>query len=262
MLCINDQIGNELNFEKYPLRIVSLVPSQSELLWDLNLNNEIVGVTKFCIHPKELRAQKTIVGGTKNLKCKCILDLNPDLIIGNLEENTKEEIEFLQNRIPTYISDVVDIKSAIQMISDLGKICNRAIESQKIIQQIQSDYREDKPKLPLKKALYLIWNEPLMSIGGDTFISKMMPYAGYENVMKNYNRYPVITDDEIKKLQMDEILLSSEPYPFAEKHLGEFQERFPKTKIRLVNGEFFSWYGSRLLKSKDYFNQLCDERNQ
>ncbi len=262
MLSINDQIGKELKLEKHPIRIVSLVPSQSELLWNLGLEDEIVGVTKFCIHPKELRNQKVIVGGTKNLKCERILDLKPDLIIGNLEENTKEDIEYLQSKIPTYVSDVSNIQSAIKMIDDIGIICNRVNESQKIIDKIQHDFEPNQSHKILKKALYLIWNEPLMSIGGDTFISNMLPYAGFENVLKESKRYPTITDEEINSMKIDAIFLSSEPYPFKEEHLKEFQNRFPKTKIGLVDGEYFSWYGSRLQNAKQYFNQLCDEWNQ
>ena len=246
MIQLKDQLGYVLSFEHVPKKIVSLVPSISELLWDLNLQEELIGVTKFCIHPEQLRRKKTIVGGTKQIKLQRIIDLKPDLVIANLEENTQEEIEAISKVIPTYISDINTIDDTLSFISDIGLICNRKKEAKTISNKI----------VETMDAIYLIWNEPMMSIGNDTFINHMLERIGYKNCMGNKTRYPVLTEEEINQLQPDELLLSSEPYPFNAIHVKEFQHKFPNCKVRKVDGEAFSWYGSRLYKVKNYLTSF------
>lgn len=256
MIQLKDQLGNVLNFEHVPKKIVSLVPSISELLWDLNLQEELVGITKFCIHPVQLREEKVIVGGTKNVKLNRLFDLKPDLVIANLEENTKEEIEAISEVIPTYISDINTITETLSFISDIGQICDQKEEAKTISNRIMETMDAIDPMQPNRTAVYLIWNDPMMSIGNDTFINHMLERVGYKNCMNNKTRYPMLTEEDINLLQPNELLLSSEPFPFKENHLREFQEKFPTTKIRIVDGEAFSWYGSRLYKVKNYLTSF------
>lgn len=243
-----------------PTRIISLVPSQTELLYDLGLRDEVIGITKFCIHPDEWFRRKQRVGGTKNLKIDLIKSLNPDLILANKEENLKEEIEILQNDFNVYVSDISTINEALQMIEDIGKLVHCQQKSIEIVNGIKAEMMtqsrlEKKDKID---ALYFIWQNPYMVAGNDTFIHDMMLEAGFNNLVKQ-NRYPMMTLEEIKSINPTVIMLSSEPFPFADKHIIEWQMQLPNTKIILVDGELFSWYGSRMLKSFQYFRGLYEE---
>jgi ABC-type Fe3+-hydroxamate transport system substrate-binding protein len=238
-----------------PKRIVSVVPSQTELLFDLGLEHEVLGITKFCIHPKDICKTKAIVGGTKNLNIEKIISLQPDLIIANKEENVKEQIELLSEKIPVWLTDVNDYHEALQMIADLGKITHTSEKANSIKQSI--DELLSAPIFNKKrKAVYLIWKSPFMTIGGDTFIDSMMHKAGFENTFHHLTRYPEIEIENIAKSDCEFVLLSSEPYPFAQKHVDEMQALLPNKKIIIVDGEMFSWYGSRMLKSAAYFKEL------
>ncbi len=231
-------------------RIVSLVPSQTELLFDLGLGDEVVGITKFCIHPKEWFTSKSKVGGTKNVNIEKIKSLNPNLILANKEENTLSDIEKLESIAPVWISDVRTIAAAHDMILKIGALVDKsekAIELSNKIQKTMTSIVKPEKKYSV---LYVIWNEPIMVAANDTFINAMLEYLGYTNAAAHLNRYPAMTEHEIIKLNPDFIFLSSEPYPFKEKHLTNFQKSFPKSKTILVDGELFSWYGSRLLRTK------------
>lgn len=256
MIQLKDQIGSLLNFKQAPLRIVSLVPSISELIWDLGLQDELVGITKFCIHPENLRKEKVIVGGTKNVKVERLLALKPDLVIANLEENTKEEIEEIAKLVPTYVSDINTVNDMQQFISDIGIICNKQQESRHILEKIADTLSVLPKKSENRKAIYLIWNDPYMSIGGDTFISNMMNQVGFENCLEKMDRYPQVSDEDIIRISPDELWLSSEPFPFNNNHQKELQNKYPDITVRLVDGEAFSWYGSRIYKAKEYLSSI------
>ncbi|HVG16221.1 MAG TPA: helical backbone metal receptor, partial [Chitinophagaceae bacterium] len=190
-----------------------------------------------------------------------IRSLKPDLIIANKEENIKEQVEVLAGDFPVWISDVFDLKSALDMIQQVGKITSRVNESVKMSQDIQKGFKNlAQVSLPMVRTLYLIWREPYMSVGGDTFINNMLHYAGFDNTLKNESRYPMITTTELAETNSELILLSSEPYPFSQKNVHEIEELFNNRpgapKIRLVDGAIFSWYGSRLLQAPSYFMHL------
>jgi ABC-type Fe3+-hydroxamate transport system substrate-binding protein len=241
---------------KKPERIVSLVPSQSELLYDLGLEKEVIGITRFCIHPPHWKKEKKIIGGTKDVRIERVDALNPDLIIANHEENQKEQIEQLSEKYPVWLTDVYDLDSSLQMIHDIGRITQKETEAKNICAQIFQNFDalakiESKPK----SAVYLIWKDPWMTVGNDTFIHDMMTRAGLINVFQERNRYPVVEIEAITSLQPSLILLSSEPYPFKEKHFHLFQEMLPQSKVMLVDGELFSWYGSHLIKTPEYLRQ-------
>ncbi len=239
-----------------PKRIISLVPSQTELLWHLGLYEETVGITKFCIHPKEWYTSKTRVGGTKQVNIKKIFELEPDLIICNKEENVKEQIDVLAEKYPVFVSDISTYKQAMQAITAIASITNKTAEAALLIQNIEASFEKNIANKGNITAAYLIWKSPYMTVGGDTYISDMMRIAGFENVFKNKFRYPEISLEELKQLNPTLVLLSSEPYPFKEKHIQEIKQTLPDTKILLVDGEMFSWYGSRMLYAAEYFNKL------
>lgn len=239
-----------------PRRIISLVPSQTEFLYDLGLENEVLGITKFCVHPPEWFQTKARVGGTKTLNVKRIEALRPDLIIGNKEENEREQIEMLAQHYPVWMSDIHTLNDAYDMMRGIGELCGKVIESQTIVRDIQDLFAGNNFTGTPMSAAYFIWRKPYLVAGNDTFIQEMLRIAGFDNVFAHLSRYLEITLDILVASQPEVILLSSEPYPFAEKHFAAFREVCPKTKILLVDGELFSWYGSRLRQAPTYFRHL------
>ena len=252
-----DQVGHTFHLAKTPQRIVSLVPSQTEFLCDLGLEHRLVGITKYCIHPYDKVNQIVKVGGTKNFSINKIDALQPDLIIANKEENTKEGIEFLKMHYPVYTSDITTIEDAYNMMHEIGTIVNKGEEAKKMIVTIEDEFSILKGLTTKSvKTLYLIWRKPWMTIGGDTFISHMMQIAGFDNCCTHLARYPVLTEEEIQRINPAVVLLSSEPYPFKSRHLKEIQAICPHADVKLVDGELFSWYGSRMGLAPTYFLNL------
>jgi ABC-type Fe3+-hydroxamate transport system substrate-binding protein len=238
-------------------RIISLVPSQTELLYDLGLNEEVVGITKFCVHPDEWFQSKTRIGGTKNINIEKIISLKPDLVIANKEENIKEQVDPLKQFTELYISDVSNLADAKQMILEVGELVHRKEKAIALIEAIEGKFDElgliDIHKVP---AAYFIWRDPYMVAGGDTFINDMMNACGFKNVFKDKDRYPEIDIKQLEATDCKALLLSSEPFPFKQKHIDELQPLLPGVKIILVDGEMFSWYGSRLIHAPAFFKQL------
>ena len=254
---ITDMMGRTFSVSEIPQRIISVVPSQTELLYDLGLDEEVVGITKFCIHPDDWFETKTRVGGTKNLNINSIINLKPDLVIANKEENTQSELEELAKHVPVWISDVRNLDDALNMISQLGEILSREEEAAKIISKITQNFGMLEPLPKSKRAIYLIWRDPYMAVNSDTFIHDMLHRCGLINLTSDSaDRYPTLSPEQLFALNPDLVLLSSEPFPFAEKHAEELSRLLPKARIGLVDGEAFSWYGSRLIQSAPYFKQL------
>ena len=241
-----------------PKRIISIVPSQTELLFDLGLDQEIIGITKFCIHPSDRVKQKLKIGGTKTLNINLIKKLNPDLIIGNKEENEKTQVEHLMKDIPLWMSDVAGLGGALDMINKLGELVEKKDKAAVLTIAISSLFGKLAIKSASLKVAYLIWRKPYFIAGKGTFIDDMLQKCGLINVF-DQERYPEITAQQLKEAGPDVILLSSEPYPFKEKHIREFHSLLPNSTIKLVDGEVFSWYGSRLLHAPQYFQNLAIE---
>jgi len=257
-----DQMGREITINFPPKKIVSIVPSQTELLFDLGLDQEIIGLTKFCIHPIEKFAERTKVGGTKKLNIDLIKDLKPDLIIGNKEENTQSDIEELSEHFPIWMSDIFTLDDAMKTIAEIGALVDREPEASYLNHLISAGFNDLKT-LALqhgidKKIAYLIWRKPYMVAGKNTFIDDILLTNGMTNVIREA-RYPSVTLHQLKALNCELVLLSSEPYPFGEKHIEEIQTVIPDAKIMLVDGEMFSWYGSRLVKAVQYFFEFQKE---
>jgi ABC-type Fe3+-hydroxamate transport system substrate-binding protein len=256
-----DHLGNIIELDTYPRRIISLVPSQTELLFDLGLDEEVIGLTKFCVHPNEWFTTKTRVGGTKTVHIEKVKSLRPDLIIANKEENVKEQIEELKQLAPVYVTDISNLEDALPMIIDIGNLTNRLEQASALKDQIESGFNElsafirQQSSSPIKTA-YLIWKDPYMAAGSGTFINDMLERCGFENVFHESGRYPEIEISELASLNCQLLLLSSEPYPFKQKHIDELQPLLPHVEIVLADGEMFSWYGSRLLYAIHYFKKL------
>lgn len=229
-------------------RIISLVPSLTELLLDLDLKNRLVGRTRFCIHPEEAVADIPIVGGTKNPRINKIREINPDFILANREENRKEDIEVLDQTQTVRLTDIGTIEDALIEIHELGNLLGVSSKSEQLVHQISEELEMRPEEAPVRTA-YLIWRDPWMTIGSDTYIHDVMKHWGLMNVYGDRKRYPKITLREMKSRYPELVLLSSEPYPFKEQHIGEIEDVFPETRILLVDGEWFSWYGSRMLNS-------------
>lgn len=248
-----DQLGREVAVPFPPRRIVSVVPSQTELLYSLGLDEDVVGITRFCVHPQEWYRQKKRIGGTKQLHIDQIRALRPDLIIANKEENEKSQIETLMAEFPVWISDISTLDDALKMISSVGRIVDRADTAEIMVQDIQAAFAALQPG-ETKRTAYFIWRNPWMVAGGDTFIHNMLQRCGLVNIFGEQNRYPVVELSALSDCEL--VLLSSEPYPFKEQHIAEIRRVCPHARVLLVDGEMFSWYGSHLLASPAYFRDL------
>lgn len=254
-----DQMNNTIRLESTPSRIVSLVPSQTELLHALGLEDEVVGITKFCLYPNEWFRSKSRVGGTKTVDAEKVKALNPDLIIGNKEENQKDNIEDLKGIAPVWMSDIFNLEDSFKMIEDLSAITGKRREGEELVSDIKHEFKQliesdVVAQLKGKTVQYFIWHKPDMVAGKNTFIDVMLDTCGLVN-LTSIERYPEVD----LSTEPDFVFLSSEPFPFKEKHLEYFKNAFPTSKIKLVDGEMFSWYGSRLLKAPKYFRYLLEE---
>lgn len=253
---IEDHLGTKVIVPKFPQRIISLVPSQTELLFDLGVGDRLVGLTKFCIHPNEWYIKKSRVGGTKSLDIAKIKLLKPDLVIGNKEENTLADIQQIQEIAPVWVSDINKLPDALMMIRDIGNIVNCVDRASIISNAIEKSFETFNSQVSGKSVLYLIWKGPYMGVATNTFIHDILENClELRNVLSKHNRYPIINLSEIQSTP-DYVFLSSEPFPFSVQHEKEIQKIFPTSKVLRVNGEYFSWYGSRLLQSVNYFKKL------
>ncbi|MCL7753781.1 helical backbone metal receptor [Polaribacter sp. Z022] len=255
-----DQIGRVLVLKKTPIRIICLVPSLTELLVDLGLEDCIIGITKFCIHPEHLKQTKTVVGGTKNINIDKIKNLKPDIILCNKEENSKDIVEICEKIAPTHVSDIYTIDDNLDLIKQYGLLFSKENKATEIIEEIHSkleDFRRFTKTLKVKKVTYFIWKNPWMAVGNNTFINHLLQLNKFENIYQNKERYPEVQLNEIDaNRNLDFVFLSSEPYPFKGEHIFEVEKITKKAKVILVDGEMFSWYGSRLKLAFKYFKTL------
>ena len=250
-----DQLGRTIHLPATPRRIISLVPSQTELLYSLGLEGSVVGITRFCVHPDSWFHQKSRIGGTKAVDPVRVDALQPDLIIAGKEENERPQVEALAERYPVWVSDVKTLADALQMIRAVGELTGAAPAADTLAHEI--DRRFATLETPARQRVaYLIWKNPWMAAGGDTFIHQMLEFAGFSNIFANQPRYPEMDLTQLAGQTPLTILLSTEPYPFRERHIREIQETLPNARVQLVDGELFSWYGSRLLLAPAYFRQL------
>lgn len=254
---ITDATGFILEFDRPFKRLVSLFPSQTFLLWHLGLDDEVKGITRFCKYPPHWRKQKRVVGGTKDAKIDRILALEPDLVLANKEENTKETVEELRRHVPVYTSEVVTWDDNLRFIRQTGMLTGREAEAGKLIRQVETKRRawQERQGNQRRQALYFIWRKPWMTAGTGTFIHTMLHMAGFENLTRA-PRYPMWDESELAEMHPEVVLLSSEPFPFKEKHADELRAFFPEAEFLLVEGEPFTWFGAYPLQAFDYFANL------
>lgn len=255
-----DQIGQVIQLAQTPQRIISLVPSQTELLCDLGLADKLVGITRFCVHPKSKYLSTPRIGGTKNLDFDKIAAQQPDLIIGNKEENERIQIEKLKEHFPVWMSDIFTLEDALEMIVRVSDMLEVQAKGNEIIVKIKTEFSQLLKFEQPKSVAYFIWKKPYMLAGKNTFIDDMLQQMGLINCIDEL-RYPEVTLDQLKALNPDVIFLSSEPYPFKVRDFDDFKKALPNAVISIVDGEMFSWYGSRLIHSTTYFNSLIKELN-
>lgn len=258
-MILTDQMGHQLTLPALPQRIISLVPSQTELLFYLGLADRVVGLTKFCIHPQPHVKQKTIIGGTKNFRLEEVDALRPDLIIGNKEENYKEGIEALQQKHPVWMSNIYTLEDALQMMRQVGQLTGTEAKATDLVQEISTEFQDLQPVQPPIGTAYFIWRTPYMAVGSHNIINHILQRCGFRNVFADLARYPEVTPGLLQEAAPQLVLLSSEPYPFKEKHVAEFQALCPQALVKVVDGEMFSWYGSRLLYAPAYLQQVIEE---
>lgn len=260
MLHIKDPLGTAFEIENTPMRIISLVPSLTETLYDLGLEERIVGITKFCVHPFHLKSTKKIIGGTKKVHYEKIRLLKPDFIIANKEENTEDMVVELRKICPVWVTDIASVEDVVKTISDFGQLFNCRMEARKwndkILYRLE-DFKKFSTNLEVKKAAYFIWKKPYMVAGTGTFIDALMQLNKFENCYANLDRYPEIDLELMEKDHDPEvILLSSEPYPFSDADAFEIGRNTHHAKTAFVDGEMFSWYGTRLHQAFDYFRRI------
>lgn len=254
MIRLNDQLGNEVSIKERARRIISIVPSQTEFLHYLCLEEEVVGITKFCVHPEEWFHGKERVGGTKTLDIEKIRSLQPDLIIGNKEENSQSDIEALQKEFTVYLSDIYTFEDALKMMLDVGVLTGKQDEAEKVVHELENQF-DSFPKVN-GTVLYFMWNKPYMVAGRNTFIGHVLERMGLSNAYTDpEGRYIEVSMEQIKEWDADYLLLSSEPFPFKQEHAEKLKTEV-EGKVLTVDGEIFSWYGSRMLKMKVYLIDL------
>jgi ABC-type Fe3+-hydroxamate transport system substrate-binding protein len=237
------------------VRLVSLVPSITELLADLGLEQDVVGLTRFCVLPPGWKSRKTIVGGTKNVRIERVSELAPDLVIANREENVREQVEAIATFSDVHVTDVATVEDALAMIRDVGQLVERREAATALADEIRVAF-DSLSDLEPAPAAYLIWRMPYMVAGGDTFISDVMRRGGLRNVFADQTRYPEVTPRMMSDAGAEVLLLSSEPFPFKDMHAAELARELAHATIELVDGQLFSWYGSRMRYMPAYLRRL------
>ena len=255
-MTVTDALGRTLQLDAPPIRIVSLVPSLTELLAALGLDQEVAGLTRFCVHPAGWKEAKPIVGGTKNVRVERVRTLRPDLVLASKEENEREQVEAIAAFAPVYVTDICTVDGAIREIRQIGALVGRADAAEALARRAEAGFATLEASAPAKpiRAAYLIWREPWMAVGGDTYIADVMRRAGFANLHAESTRYPTLVLPDLAAA--DVVLLSSEPYPFDESHAAEVEAAAPGVRALLVDGEAFSWYGARTAAAPAYLAAL------
>ncbi len=253
----NDATGRPITLPHRPERIISLVPSQTELLVDLGIAERLIGRTRYCIHPREKLSLVADIGGTKKIDLEKIKALKPDLFLAEKEENPVEMVDSLSALAPVYATDVTSIPSAISMCKEVGLLTGLKADS--LATQIEKAMIEARRIMKRsERVLYLIWQKPWMVAGRETFIHSCLEHIGFQNAVTT-SRYPELDQNAMIKLNPERVFLSSEPFPFKETHRQELQNILPHARIEFVDGELFSWYGSRMLKMPSYWKSLTSK---
>ncbi len=258
-VAVKDAFGRPFELVEAARRIVSLVPSITENFFSLGVGDRVVGVTKFCTEPPEGVATKPKVGGQKNPQIDAISDLKPDLVVANVEENRKADVEAMWTAgLSVLVTFPRTVREGIQLIRDLGVLTGKTDGAEAIAGRCEATLAEVEQgfadRLPAR-VFCPIWRRPYMTINGDTFVDNMLRTCGGENIFRGrQERYPTVTLGEMAALKPEVILLPDEPFPFGDRHLADFRA-FPDVpavctgRLCLVDGKVLSWYGPRIAES-------------
>lgn len=249
------------------MRIVSLCPSLTELVFDLDRGDDLVGRTKFCVHPAGRVERVESVGGTKNPKIDRIIALQPDVVLLNEEENRREDAEaLLAAGVPCHVSFPRDAAGTAMMVRDIGAALDRGSAAERIAMEIER--RSERvaaaaAAAPPVRFAYMIWRDPWMAVNHDTFIHALLAQAGGVNVFgAEPDRYPIVTPAALLAADPELVLLSSEPFPFKARHADELSDltALPRERFRLADGELLSWHGSRTVRGVEYAWEVLREQ--
>lgn len=244
------------------LRIVSLCPSTTETLVDFGLAGQLVGITRFCIHPADVVRDIRKVGGTKNPDLARIRALRPDLVLFNEEENRKEDYERLRGDLRVDATIVRRVQDVPEQLLHLGRLTGAEIRAQARAQQVEAArarLAETRAKVGGFRYAYLIWRRPYMAVGGDTYVSDLFAEAGGENVFEGArDRYPAIDVAALRAERPDVVFLSDEPFPFKAKHAAELQAEAPELRTELIRGDDCCWHGVRTLRGLALMQSLSE----
>jgi len=250
-----DQLNRKIEINNNLNNIISLVPSLTELLFFLKMDEQVKGITNFCVHPSDKLSDKVIVGSPLHVDYEKIEQINPDIIIAGKSENNKNNIEKIAEKYPVWVSDVRSIEDACKMIEKIGMICNQSDLSYNITKNISVgfDSLADKTKI---KVCYLVWEKPFMVAGNNNYINDILKKTGLINVFEHKEGYAKVTAKEMQECQADFVLLPSEPYKFDNSHISTYKNLINKATVLLVDGQLFSWYGNRMLLAINYLKNM------
>ncbi len=241
------------------MRIVSLCPSLTELVFALGRGEDLVGVTDWCVHPAAGVARIEKFGGTKDPDVERIVAARPDLVLMNEEENRREDAEALAKAgLTCHVSMPRDAPQTAQMVRSIGAALDRIEEAESIAAEIErrvADARAKAQGKPRVRFAYLIWRKPYMAVNADTYASALLELAGGQNVFaRRAERYPEVTAEELSQLAPEAVLLCTEPFPFQERHADELAglTGLPRHRFEIADGEYLSWHGSRTPAGIDY----------
>lgn len=248
---MTDHVGRTIEIAISPKRIISLCPAITTTLFSIGLDKEIIGRTRYCLFPENKVEQLEVVGGTKDINLEKIRTLNPDLIIAEKEENTEEIVLQLEKEFPVYVFEVQSIEDNDRMIQDLGQLTNKETASARLREQILQALGS-LPNLQGKKVAYMIWQNPFMVVGDDTYINALL---GAMNLVNPFTavegRYPVVTLEDLQQMDLDYLLLATEPFRFKERHVEKMASLLTTVQVSLIDGEMF-WYGVNMIDGANY----------
>jgi ABC-type Fe3+-hydroxamate transport system substrate-binding protein len=261
---LTDALGTRHQVAGAQARIVSLVPSITELLFDLDLAPQIVGRTGFCIHPKDRVKRVAKVGGTKSIETGRIKRLAPTHLIVNIDENPRATVEMLAQFVPhVIVTHPLEPRDNLVLYRLLGGIFSREEQAEELCRRFEHGYGaavSATSGLPRRRVLYLIWKSPWMTVARDTYISRMLATVGWDTYeAKGTARYPTLNLTPERLKDVDVVLLSSEPYSFRERHCVEVLDMLPtgsRTRVALIDGSMTSWYGSRAIQGMTYLRDF------
>lgn len=260
----SDARGREHEIPEPPRRVVSLVPSLTETLFALGLGGCVVGVTEYCVHPADRVRDLPQVGGTKNPSLERILELEPDLVLANREENRRRDVERLEaGGVPVFVTYARSVREGSDEIGLLGRIGDRVDAAREIQAGIEAagERARSRAREPAPGVAALIWKKPYMAVGGDTFADDLITQCGGRNVFRDAGRrYPRVEDADLVAARPGVVLLPTEPYAFGPRDRDDLLAldlpAAQEQRVHVIEGELLSWYGPRIARALDVISEL------